>query len=266
MDTVWKKGPVTTRPLTFECRGNRLRGCVFAPADAPVPNRTVILSHGFASDMRTTRKYTPIFTELGWTTVIFDFPGSGCGTSAGDSTKMSCVTEKEDLLQLLEYLRDQPWVDPDRILLSGCSMGGFVSALAAGEQPEAVAGLVLFYPGFSIPHSARMGYLPDCKVDPERIPDTFPCGNLTLGRVFMEDAMQLDPWREIRRYQGPVFLIHGVEDLAVDVEFSRIAAEEYEDAVLVEIHGDHGFFRSGFPEAKAATQEWLRRWEDPKNL
>lgn len=247
--------------FTISSEGNALRGQILRPGEVVGPNRTVIICHGFESSMHVTRKYAPIFTELGYTVIIFDFTRSGTGISDGDSTTMSVLTEERDLFNVMDYARSLRSVDSRHITLSGCSQGGFVAALAAGAKPELVEHLVLFYPGFNIPHMARHGYLPDFKVDPYNIPDTFKARKVTLGRVYLTDAMQLDPWREIRPFQKPVIIVHGKEDEAVDVRYSELAAKEYKDCTLIEVHGDHGLFKYGFRPAKAATQRELRRWD-----
>lgn len=253
-------------PFTISSEGNELRGMILRPGEAVGPNRAVIICHGFQSSMHVTRKYAPIFTELGYTAVIFDFTRSGSGTSGGDSTTMSVLTEKQDLFHVMDYICGLQEIDERHLTLSGCSQGGFVAALAAGERPEAVEHLVLFYPGFSIPHYARFGYLPDVKVDPNNIPETFKARKITLGRVYLTDAMKLDPWREIRPFQKPVIIVHGKEDEAVDVRYSELAAKEYKDCTLIEVHGDHGLFKYGFRPAKAATQQILRKWDAEKAM
>ena len=256
------------RKLQFSIpsQGNLLRGAVLRPAEAVGPNRTVIICHGFESNMRVTRKYAPIFNEVGYTVVIFDFTRSGSGTSTGDSTTMSVITEKQDLLNLMDYVKGLNCVDENHITLSGCSQGGLVAALAAGERPNEVDNLVLFYPGFSLPHYCRHGYLPDVKVDPYNIPETFWARKVKLGRVFLPAAMSLDPWKEIRPFEKPVLIIHGIEDEAVDIRYSELAEREYKNCKLIRVHGDHGLFRFGFSEAKRATQRELRRWDVEKIL
>ncbi len=252
--------------FTITSEGDRLNGYILRPSEAVGPQRTVIICHGFESSMRVTRKYAPIFTEEGYTAVIFDFTRSGSGTSGGDSTKMSVLTQKQDLLNVMDYLKTLPQIDSRHITLSGCSQGGFVAALAAGERPDDVEHMVLFYPGFSIPHFARNGYLPDFKVDPYNIPDTFWARKVKLGRKYLTDAMTLDPWREIKPYENPVIIVHGIEDEAVDVRYSEWAKSQYKDCRLFEVHGDHGLFKQGFREAKTLVQRELRRWDVEQEL
>ena len=62
----------------------------------------VIVSHGFASCTRDTKKYAHVFVDEGYTAVCFDFCMSGSGKSSGSSLGMSVLTEKADLLNVLD--------------------------------------------------------------------------------------------------------------------------------------------------------------------
>jgi len=54
--------------------------------------------------------------------------------------------EVEDVIAGLNYLRSQPFVDPARIAISGCSYGG-IQTLLTGERDIGVKALVPFAPG-----------------------------------------------------------------------------------------------------------------------
>ena len=51
-----------------------------------------------------------------------------CGKSDGKTTEMSVLTETKDLEAVIEYVRNLSYTDSEKILLMGCSQGGFVSA------------------------------------------------------------------------------------------------------------------------------------------
>lgn len=52
------------------------------------------------------------------------------------------LSTANDIRAALAWLRDQPWVDPDRIVLLGQSAGGFGSLAAASRNPTGVIGVV----------------------------------------------------------------------------------------------------------------------------
>jgi len=54
--------------------------------------------------------------------------------------------EVDDVIAALNYLRSQPFVDPARIAISGCSYGG-IQTLLTGERDLGVKALVPFAPG-----------------------------------------------------------------------------------------------------------------------
>lgn len=129
----------------------------------------MIVSHGFASCTRDTKKYARVFADEGFAAVCFDFCMSGSGRSTGSSLGMSVLTEKADLFNVLDYVKGLDYVDPARITLAGCSQGGLVSALAAAEQESEVERLVLYYPALCIPDDARRGHMINAKFDPDRV-------------------------------------------------------------------------------------------------
>ena len=67
---------------------------------------------------------------MGYVAFTFDFCGgyAMCGKSDGKTTEMSVLTETKDLKAVIEYVRNLSYTDSEKILLMGCSQGGFVSA------------------------------------------------------------------------------------------------------------------------------------------
>ena len=82
---------------------------------------------------------------------------------------MMILTEKGDLLEVVKYVQSNTGVDPGKIILVGCSQGGFVSALAAAVLDAQIAGLVLQYPALCIPDDARKGSMQIIRFDPNNI-------------------------------------------------------------------------------------------------
>ena len=52
----------------------------------------------------------------------------------------------DDVIAALNYLKSQPFVDPQRIAMSGCSYGG-IQTLLAGERDLGIKALIPFAPG-----------------------------------------------------------------------------------------------------------------------
>ena len=235
----------------FECErdGLTIHGTEYRPArseDTKLP--VAIVCHGFMAFQDTVHQYAQVLAELGYAAYCFDFCGGSVirGKSDGRTTDMSVLTELRDLEAVMEFTRSRPYNDPGKLLLMGCSQGGFVSALAAAKYPDAVSKLVLFYPALCIPDDARAGKMMFARFDPQDIPERINCGPMKLGRCYAADVVNMDPYKEISGYGGDVLLVHGTRDFIVKPEYSKRAEEVYRscgaNVTLKFIEGgSHGF-------------------------
>ena len=181
---------------------------------------------------------------MGYCAYCFDFCGGSVarrGKSDGATTDMSVLTEVRDLEAVMEYVGSLPYTG-EKLLLVGCSQGGFVSALTAAKHPDAVSKLVLFYPALCIPDDARAGRMMFAKFDPKNLPPIIDCGPMKLGRCYAADVMDMDPFGQISAYPGPVLILHGTRDSIVNYTYSQQAQQAYSNATLHRIEGGaHGF-------------------------
>lgn len=203
----------------------------------------VIISHEFGMSMRTTGRYAGHLCGAGYSVYIFDFPGSGAGSSKGRrSQDMTLLTEKDDLSLVMDYVMQKERCGS--VILGGCSQGGIVTALLAPERAAEIEKIFLLYPAFSIPDDARKGNMLGSPIDPADPPEEFNVMKfVALGKNYVITSQTLEPWREIRGYAKPVLIIHGTKDKLVDISYSKRAAEEYPNARLVEFKGvNHLFF------------------------
>lgn len=246
-----------TKHFSIISNGNKLKGIIFN-AGVVKPTKTVIVSHGFASNMMITAPYAKIFEDAGYVVILFDFCMSGSGISGGKSKNMSVLTQCQNLMDVLDYARNLDIVDKNHITLCGCSQGGLVSALTAAEREHDIEQLIMYYPALCIPDDARRGCLIGTKIDVNHIPDEFFGLFVKLGKKYIMDAQSLDPYEQICTFKKPVLIIHGIEDKLVDISYSRKAGEKYSNAQLIEVHGDHGFITKGFHAAKKATIQYLK--------
>lgn len=257
---------------SFSCQREALtiRGTEFRPAGAKLP--IAIVSHGFMGTEETVRQYALPLVELGYAVYTFDYCGGnpGNGKSDGKTTEMSVLTEVRDLEAVMAYAASLPYTDETRVLLAGASQGGFVSALTAAQNPEKVQRLVLIYPALCIPDDARTGKMMFAEFDPANLPEEIPCGPMLLGRCYPADVLAMDPFCEIRPYQGCVVLIHGTEDTLVRPEYSQRAYEAYAASCpqgmtqqqRVQLHliesGGHGFNEEQDQECISHIREFAK--------
>ena len=210
----------------FSCLrdGLTIRGYEYRP-QLPI----AIVSHGFMANLMTVKHYAEFLAQMGYAAFCFDFNG-GCvmmGKSDGKTTDMSVLTEVRDLCAVIEYAKGLEYTDSTSILLMGCSQGGFVSALTAAKLENQIHKLVLFYPAFCIPDDARSGKMMWAKFDPQNIPEIVKCGPMKLGRCYIADVVDMDPFDEIKGYDGDVLIVHGTADKIVAKHYAEEANMVY---------------------------------------
>ena len=167
------------------------------------------------------------------------------------------LTEKADLIAVIEHVREQ--YDVSDVFLLGCSQGGFVSALTAAELgAENISGLILFYPAICIPDDARAGKMMFYKFDPNNIPDLLGRFPMKLGGDYARCVISMDPYEEMKGYEGPVFLIHGTADPIVNITYSQKLKNIYPRCTYVEVEGaGHGFKRQYDRQACEALKQFM---------
>ena len=253
---------------SFETKREELtiRGTKFVPERAN-GNSPVIVSHGFMGNEQGVAPYAELLAKAGYTVFTFDFCGGGLGgRSDGDTRKMTVFTEVRDLEAVTAHaLRD---CGCGKVILMGCSQGGFVSGMTAAGNPEKVEKLILFFPALCIPDDARNGQMMFARFDPADIPEEIKCGPMTLGRDYAASVVDKDPYELLKGYTGPVLIVHGTEDKIVRLNYARRALELYRlsqkagsrNAELVIIEGaGHGFSRAYDEKAATALREFLVR-------
>lgn len=209
----------------FTCQRDSLviRGTEYRVQGENLP--IAIVSHGFMAFQDTVRHYAKKIAEFGYVTYCFDFCG-GCvakGKSDGKTTEMSVLTEVKDLEAVIHYAKGRPYVNHQKIVLMGCSQGGFVSAITASRLKGQISKLILFYPAFCIPDDAKAGKMMFARFDPHHIPDFIQCGPMKLGKCYVEDVIDLNPYQEIKDFPGDILIVHGKKDRIVNIEYSKQA-------------------------------------------
>ncbi|MQS89793.1 alpha/beta hydrolase [Companilactobacillus mishanensis] len=202
------------------------------------PAPTMIFSHGLGETHKYLMDYANHFAEKGYVCVVFDFCGGGdMSRSSGKTSRMSIFTEQEDLETIIGFTQSLKYVDNRHIILVGASQGGAVSAMVADEIPNEIESLVLMYPAFNIPYSARKTY---ATVD--AIPDhVFQW--VDLGKVYFEKLLDYEIYDHIANFEKPVLIIHGDQDKIVPIRYSEKAEKVYKNVELKVIEGSgHGFY------------------------
>ncbi|MDF9842633.1 MULTISPECIES: alpha/beta fold hydrolase [unclassified Paenibacillus] len=248
----------------FSCtrEGLTIRGREFLPAGDHLP--AIIVSHGFGGNSKDLYTYCQTLASWGYAAYCFDFCGGsapGQGTSDGATTEMTVLTERADLLAVMDYVKGLDTVDANKITLMGFSQGGFVSALAAAKRPNEVEALILIYPALCIPDHARKGALAGASYDVNHVPEVIDCGHMQISKRFHDAVVEMDPFEQIVSYKGPVLLMHGTDDQVVNYTYAVKAKESYapEQCHLQLIQeAGHSFTENQSAGALVSIQQFLQ--------
>ena len=257
------KDSYTTRAVTFERDGLTINARLYEPKDKKKEHPLVIIGHGFGSNMENCADAAALYTTYGISACVFDFcGGSPESTSEGKMTDNSILTEVADMEAVLDGLRERPGIDTGHVFLSGQSQGGLVAALLGAKRQEDTAGLVLFYPAMGMAEAAKRVSAPEDWTDGD-----IWFSDVTLGKVYFEDALKIDAYSAMISYTKPVVIVQGDSDKYISVEASRNVSETYPDASLVVIEdGKHGFGGERLEKAVKAGAELITSWSFSNGL
>ena len=136
-----------------------------------------------------------------------------------------------DYAQKLDFVTD--------LYLAGHSQGGLLTMLVAAMESDRLRAILPLSPALCIPADARRGEVQGAHFDPVHIPEEIFIGDgNALSGNHIRISQMIDVDAAIRRYTGPVLLVHGSADATVPVQSSIDAAKLYANAKLVLIPGD----------------------------
>ena len=240
---------MTITDVLIPHHGRSVHAVLYLPeAAAPVP--AVLMSHGYNGCKTDFDHGARFLAENGVASLCYTFCGGSTRDESGfPTTSMTLCTEREDALALLDFLRGHEAVDASRVFLFGGSMGGMVSALAAQERPQDIAGLGLLFPALCIPDNwnSRFPEIADIR-------ETLDFWGMTLGRSFFTTLRGMDVFARMPEFTGPVIIMQGDKDGICRMSDAERAASLYPDATLRVFPGEgHGFT----PEADAEVFRML---------
>ena len=221
-------GTYTVKEYDFESNGKNLYARAFVPdASGRVP--LVIFSHGLGANARHEEEVQKTLAKAGIAVFSFEFAGgssSAAPMSEGLTTEMSVLTEVQNLKDAIRIASGLEYADPQKIYLMGSSQGGLVTALTA-EEVTNIAGLFLFYPAFSLPDDIRSSFP---KLD--EVPETFNLLGTKIGKKYITDIYDMDPYANLEKLAMPVHIYHGKDDNIVPLTASQKAMRRLGNARL----------------------------------
>ena len=81
------------------------------------------------------------------------------------------------------------------------------------------------------------------KFDPDNIPTVLGLFPMKLGGEYARTVIGMDPYEEMKEYDGPVLLIHGTADKIVNIRYARKLREIYSNCRYEEIDGGGHMFK-----------------------
>lgn len=181
----------------------------------------------------------------------------GHGKSDGKFENHNLLEWVSEIIYVIDYARELDFVTD--IYLAGHSQGGLAAILAAALKSDQIKSLVLMSPAINIVYSSKNGDFFGTKFDKNNLPETvhFRDGYEIKGNYFRV-ARSINVDEAIAAYKGPVLVVHGTADDAVDVIYGKEVAEKYVDATLKLIEGDTHCFDYHLDEMVQAVDTFLK--------
>ena len=194
--------PVPGMALNIPFADTPLRGLFFAPDDTGARRRTLVINNGYDGTAEEMFLMSgPAALARGYNVLVFDGPGQG---RALMKQAIPLRPDWETVIQaVLDALIARPDVDPARLVLMGCSLGGLLAARAASYEPR-LAALVADPGQFSILEEAR-AHMPDALV--RQLPNGNRLVLAVFGRMLARKALHPTGGWALRRGM----LVHGCD-------------------------------------------------------
>ena len=221
-------GTYTVKEYDFDSNGKDIYARAFVPdVEGRVP--LVIFSHGLGANVEHEEEVQKALAKAGIAVFSLEFAGGSSSSSPmseGLTTEMSVLTEVQNLKDAIRIASGLEYADPQKIYLMGSSQGGLVTALTAEELTN-IQGLFLFYPAFSLPDDIRSSFP---KLD--EVPETFNLLGTKIGKKYITDIYDMDPYANLDELTMPVHIYHGKDDNIVPLTASQKAMKRLKDAHL----------------------------------
>ena len=247
----------TTREVRVQNGEFSIYGIAYVP-DGMSKAPLVIFSHELGNDHTSGERYAQRLAAAGYAAYIFDFCGGTVGGNKSDGSNkgMSILTEASDLEAVLASAKAWDFVDADRIVLLGGSMGGLVTTVVGSRHQEEIAGMILMYPALSAKaDSGAERYATEADI-PEDV--SLFGGWIHVGKNYITDLWTVDFDQLLSSYQGHLLLLHGDKNSTVPISWSENAKKIIPDCEFHVIkNGRHEFFGQPFEDAMSFILSYL---------
>lgn len=201
--------------VTFTSEGQKIFGVLHKPVlEVSKKYPAIIVCHGFAGQKTGRYRFYVVLAEelakKGIAVLRFDF--RGCGDSEGDFSDTTLSGQVEDALKALEFLKNDPDIDPERLGICGRSLGGAVAVLTA-KKFKSIKSLALFAPMFSADSWRKKWELfKDSK-------EAIVMDGQFVGKEFLKELFELRLNEDLKESLAiPLLHIHAEKDTVVTSE------------------------------------------------
>ena len=225
--------------------GAILRGWLREPVaarESGLPGPVALVIHGWGASAADMVPLSQPLLEAGLRVLLLDARGHG---RSGDVGVATMPTFAEDLRTALGWLRCQPGIDPDRIVLVGHSVGAGAALFVAADD-HAIAG-VISLSSMAAPREFMA----------ERLRARLPGPLVRLALRYVEHIIghrfvEFSPLYTIGRSTASVLLVHGALDSTVSfADAERLHARLPDRSTLLVLpeadHADFGSIQEGKP-------------------
>lgn len=251
--------------VQLDCEGQKIFGVIHYPAAESLHKYpAVAFCHGLGGHKVGTYRISVDIAEalasIGIVVLRFDFRGAG--DSEGAFKEMNISSQLADTMAALDFLEDDPLVDPDRIGLYGRSFGGIIAILAATSRQN-IKSMALWAPVFSATPWMEK-WKAALAMEPEQKQSMMQVNGMTPGISLFQQLFELNLEKEIAKLSGvPLLHVHGDKDQLVTPfhadNYQRVRQHSENSSFHRFPESDHEF--SNFSEREKAmhyTVEWFK--------
>ena len=193
--------------------------------------------------------------DIGVATLRVDLYGHG--NSDGEFKNHNLYKWLNNILTVVDYAKTLDFVT--EMYMCGHSQGGLAVTLAAAMERDVIKALIPLSPAYVIIEGAKEGELLGQPFDPDNIPDMLQSWDgRELSGNYIRVAQSIDLDAAIKKYNGPVLIVHGDADEAVPVEYGIEASKKFANCTLKLIPGDTHCYDYHLDQAVDAVKEFVK--------
>lgn len=245
--------------IIYNSKNQKIVGLLSHPDKNNLP--IMIIVHGFKG----TKEYYPFvnnsverFIEAGMAVLRIDCRGSG--ESDGDFRKTTIESEAEDILTVIEFVKTQNKIDPERIGIIGISMGTAAVLFALKKKPY-VKALIFWGPMF---FGINYYNTPEHRKTIEKegvfyVSQKLTGKKLTAGKELFNELKTLDTSIVMKSINLPTLILRGSEEEVVEISQDKKVVKLLNADYKIIKNGDHNFTdKNSEAELIKSTIEWCK--------